>query len=98
MSVIEPVVRKDAIEYPEALRDLGDMVGILQGLLKPYGGDARLDKIIDITYDPFAVDGSGDSVIAVVEAGVKIWYDPQKFHQALLEARRQAERAAKQED
>jgi hypothetical protein len=89
----ETKINENAIAYPEAVGELGAMLRLLQDMLKPYGGDVLLDKIIDATYHPFTVDSEGNTVLAVLEAGIKVWYDPQKFHQALLGARRRAESA-----
>jgi hypothetical protein len=73
------------------------MIEVLESILEPYDGGVRLDKVIDTTFDPFVTDGAGDSVLDNIEVGIKVWYNPQKFHQALLEARRQAELPAKPE-
>jgi hypothetical protein len=94
---VKTTVNESAIAYSGVVGELGSMIEALESMLKPYDGEVRLNKVIHTTFDPFVTDGEGESILASIEVGIKVRYNPQKFHQALLDALRRAELPVKPE-
>jgi hypothetical protein len=82
---MEKTVSKDAISYPEVVRELGVVIRKFQDILAPYDGCIRLESISDDQYE------DGYNVIDYFTARLRVSYDPQKFHQGIAQSDRPAE-------
>jgi hypothetical protein len=81
----------EVVAYPEVLGELGVLVRKIQDLITPYSGQVSLEKILDGTRDYSVRDSDGCCAMADLTVRMMVSYNPQKFHQGILQASGQPE-------